>query len=272
MALDREQMIEPAYEVYFNGNKLHPNLKKYITLVEFEESDSEADVARITVSDVDLIFANSVGLTKKMPFRLDMGYKNNLRTMLIGEVSHIEADFGEEGIPQITIGAIDNSNKMTTQKKSRKWKSVKASAVVTQIAREYGFTPVVQTTETTIDEITQEEETDAQLIVKLADDEAFQFYVVPEQNKLYFTERVGQISSTDTVYYNSGDHTVRYFRPNFVEKKKADNTSSTEGDVSDTTGDSVNSTATASNPNGTTQQSTGQYSIDTVNGDLQRVR
>jgi phage protein D len=272
MALARENMIEPQYEVYFNNNKLHPNLKKYITMVEFEESDSEADVARITVSDVDLIFANSVGLVRKMAFRLDMGFKNNLRTMLIGEVSHIEADFGEDGLPIITIGAVDKSNQLTTKKKSRKFKSMKASDIVTQIAREYGFTPVVQATEATIDEVTQEDETDAQLIVKLADDEAYQFYVVPEQNKLFFTERVGQISATDTIHYNSGDHTIRYFRPNFVEKKKAENTSVTEGNVSDSTGDSVSTTATASSTAEKTRQSTGQYTIDTVNGDVQRVR
>ena len=284
MKLPQSKCLEPYYEIYFNNSSkpIDDRLKKYITLVEFEESDSEADLVRITVSDKDLLFSNTVGLTKKMPVRVKMGFKGNLREVMNGTVSHIEADFGEEGIPSLVIGVIDSSNVMATKKKSRKWTKQRASTVVTQIAREYGLTPVVTTTPYVIDEITQEDETDAQLLMRLADDEGFQCYIVPASKKLYFGDRVVDSIAKDTIYYNKGDNTVRYFRPNFVEKNKAENTQSTESDVSDVTGDTINKTATASSNgiaesgsninSGSSSSSSSGYTINPVTGALERVR
>lgn len=281
MRLTQAQMLEPYYELYFNNATvpLHEKLKKYITLIEFEESDSEADVARITVTDIDFVFSNSIQLTKKMPVKLRMGFKNNLRTMINGNVTHIEADFNEEGVPTLVIGVTDSTNVMATKKKSRKWTKQKASTVVAQIAREYGFTPRVTATEAIIDEITQEDETDAQLLMRLAEDEAFQVYIIPDSKILFFGERFTDANATDTIYYKSGDHTVRYFRPNFVEKNKADNTSATEGNVSDQTGNSTNKSVTASSSgssssskSSSSSQSSSQYSIDTVTGGMERER
>ena len=284
MKLPQSKCLEPYYEIYFNNSSkpIDDRLKRYITLVEFEESDSEADLVRITVSDKDLLFSNTVGLTKKMPVRVKMGFKGNLREVMNGTVSHIEADFGEEGIPSLVIGVIDSSNVMATKKKSRKWTKQRASTVVTQIAREYGLTPVVTTTPYVIDEITQEDETDAQLLMRLADDEGFQCYIVPASKKLYFGDRVVDSIAKDTIYYNKGDNTVRYFRPNFVEKNKAENTQSTESDVSDVTGDTINKTATASSNgiaesgsninSGSSSSSSSGYTINPVTGALERVR
>lgn len=284
MKLPQSKCLEPYYEIYFNNSSkpIDDRLKKYITLVEFEESDSEADLVRITVSDKDLLFSNTVGLTKKMPVRVKMGFKGNLREVMNGTVSHIEADFGEEGIPSLVIGVVDSTNVMATKKRSRKWTKQRASTVVAQIAREYGLTPVVTTTPYVIDEITQEDETDAQLLMRLADDEGFQCYIVPASKKLYFGDRVVDSIAKDTIYYNKGDNTVRYFRPNFVEKNKAENTQSTESDVSDVTGDTINKTATASSDgiaesgsninSGSSSSSSGGYTINPVTGALERVR
>ena len=284
MKLPQSKCLEPYYEIYFNNSSkpIDDRLKKYITLVEFEESDSEADLVRITVSDKDLLFSNTVGLTKKMPVRVKMGFKGNLREVMNGTVSHIEADFGEEGIPSLVIGVVDSTNVIATKKRSRKWTKQRASTVVTQIAREYGLTPVVTTTPYVIDEITQEDETDAQLLMRLADDEGFQCYIVPASKKLYFGDRVVDSIAKDTIYYNKGDNTVRYFRPNFVEKNKAENTQSTESDVSDVTGDTINKTATASSNgiaesgsninSGSSSSSSGGYTINPVTGALERVR
>lgn len=225
----------PYYEIYMNGRKMKEDLKKYITEVQVEESDSEADLCRITISDTDKIFINNTELTKKMPIKIVMGHEKHYRVMLDGEVTHIEANFGEDNIPVITIGAIDKSNRMTYTKHSRKWASKKASEIVQQIARSYGFTSIVQTTNEIIEEVVQEEETDAQLISRLADGEAFQWYLVQDRKELYFGSRFYGVTPTDTIHYSSGDYTILSFTPTFVEKnKEIDETSanvSTSGDI-----------------------------------------
>ena len=67
-----------------------------------------------------------------------------------------------------------------------------------------------------------------------------------------------------------------------MEKNKAENTQSTESDVSDVTGDTINKTATASSNgiaesgsninSGSSSSSSGGYTINPVTGALERVR
>ena len=268
MLLSREVMLEPYYEVHINGVKLEDSLKKYITQVEVEESDSEADLGRVTVADKDFIFSNNIELVKKTPIKIFMGHKKKFRLMLDGEITHIEADFGEDGVPYITIGAIDKTNKMTTVKKSRVFKDKAVSDVVRAIAKEYGFKPKVQDTKPIIDQITQEDETDAQFLAKLADDEAFKLYIVTETNELYFGAKISDFKVEKNIHYNSGDSTIISFRPTLVEKNKPDNVKSKESDISDSTGSTVTKETTVSSdkPPAKSQSSGGNAGISTVNG------
>ena len=267
MLLSREVMLEPYYEVHINGVKLGDNLKKYITQVEVEESDSEADLGRVTVADKDFIFSNNMELVKKTPIKIFMGHKKKFRLMLDGEITHIEADFGEDGVPYITIGAIDKTNKMATVKKSRIFKDKTVADVVRAIAKEYGFKPKVQDTGLIIDQITQEDETDAQFLAKLADDEAYKLYIVTETNELYFGAKISDFKVENNIHYNSGDSTIISFRPTLVEKNKSDNVKSKKSDISDTTGSTVTKETTVSSGKPpATSQASGNAGISTVNG------
>lgn len=275
MLLPREVLLEPYYEIHINGVKLGDDLKKYITQVEVEESDSEADLGRVTVADKDFIFSNNIELVKKTPIKIYMGHKKKFRLMLDGEITHIEADFGEDGVPNITIGAIDNTNKMTTKKKSRVFKNKTVADVVRAIAKEYGFKPIVQDTGPIIDQITQEDETDAQFLSKLADDEAYKLYIVTETNELYFGAKIRDFKVEKNIYYNSGDNTIISFRPTLVEKNKPENVESKSSNISDTTGKTVTKKKTASTvskdkPPATSKavggEKAGKVGISTVTG------
>lgn len=246
MLLPREVLLEPYYEIHINGKKLGDDLKKYITQVEVEESDSEADLGRVTVADKDFIFSNNTELVEKTPIKIFMGHKKKFRLMLDGEITHIEADFGEDGVPYITIGAIDKTNKMTYKKKSRVFKNKTVADVVRAIAKEYGFKPVVQDTKPILDQITQENETDAQFLSKLADDEAYKLYIITETNELYFGDKIRDFKVEENIYYNSGDHTIISFRPTLVEKNKPENVKSKSSDISDTTGRTITKKTTVS--------------------------
>ena len=273
MLLPREVLLEPYYEIHINGVKLGDDLKKYITQVEVEESDSEADLGRVTVADKDFIFSNNTELVKKTPIKIYMGHKKKFRLMLDGEITHIEADFGEDGVPYITIGAIDNTNKMTTEKKSRVFKNKTVADVVRAIAKEYGFKPIVQDTEPIIDQITQDNETDAQFLAKLADDEAFKFYIITQTNELYFGDRISNATVKDTINYNSGDSTIISFRPQLIEKNKEEEVKTSNSNISDTTGKTVTTKTSTSSGKPPKQsnssskpKSNSKAGISTVNG------
>lgn len=246
MRLSQEVMLHPFYEVYIDGIRLGDNLKKYITSVEFEESDSEADVARITIADSDFIFSNNVKLAKKVPFKLIMGYVKKHRMMLDGEITHLEVDFGENGVPSIVIGAVNKLNKMTTENKERSWKNSTLADVVSAVAKDYGMKSVVQSVSIAKEtQFTQNNETDAQFLARLANTYALNFYVIPETNTLYFGERLTGITSSAVLQYNYGNCMLRNFRPTLVQKNREEaieTKNETAGDISDKTGKTVTAT------------------------------
>lgn len=247
MVLSRNTMLEPYYEIYLANEKLSSSLKKYIVSVEVEESDTEADVGRISVADIDFKFSNMTKLSENMPVKIYMGHKKNHRLMLKGVISYIEADFGEDGVPYIVIGATDNTSRMTFKTKSRTWKNKKSSEVVKSIAKAYGFKAEVQESLNVIEQITQEEETDAQLISRLAEDEGYIFFYSSDKGTLYWGERFKGLTATDNLYYNSGDHSVITFKPTLVQKNKAELVEEEESSVSDDSGKKV---STKNNGNG----------------------
>lgn len=273
MFLDRDIMANPTYKLEFSGKALDPELKRFITLVEFEESDEEANLARISVTDPDYNFLNATNLTKKMKVKLWMGYEKKMRLVLDGEVSHLEADLGSDGMPTLVIGCVDTSNAMTYTKKSRKWTSKRATDVVRAIAREYGYNTSIPEETTVIDEITQEEETDAQVLKRLADDEGFQLYINSENKTIYFGRRFSNTAIKDYLYYNAKDSTIINFRPTFVEKNKPENVKSKEGNVSDRDGSSVTSNSSAKSNGGSgggSSSSGGEIGIDPITGGIRR--
>ena len=271
MVLSREIMLQPYYEIHLNNVKLTNELKKYITNVEVEESDTEACMGRVTVADVDFKFSNMTQLAEKLPIKIYMGHKKSHRLMLSGEVSYIEADFGEDGVPYITIGAIDMTSKMTAEKKSRTWANKKSSEVVKQIAKEYGLKANVQESLNIIEQITQEEESDAQLVARLAEDEGYVFFYSSDTSTIYWGERFEGLTATENLYYNSGDKSVKTFKPTLVQKNKAQLVEKEESSVSDTTGSTVSS---GSYTDSSYQSSAGAepyYSINTLTGQVNKI-
>src|SRR3712207_368077 len=232
--LEESVYADPYYELYISGSKVDTYYQRFITDIEFEESDTEADLVRITVNDLNFEFSNRFQLTKQNSIKLIMGFKKSNRPMFEGVITHIEADFSSGTCTKV-IGAIDVTNKMSTVKKSRKWKKKKSSEVVGQIAREHGFTPIIEPTSNIIEEITQEDETDGQLLNKLAEDEGYLTYIVPASKKIFFGSRFHGIGGATDIYYNCGDYSIISFKPNFVEKNKKKNTSASGGSVSPNT-------------------------------------
>lgn len=220
MALSNGDCLVPYYDLVINGERVSDYYKQFITQVEFEDSDCEAGLVRVSINDRDFEFSKHFEFNKGVKLSLTMGFEKKNRLMMVGEITHFEASFDENGVQNLIIGAIDKSNSMNSTKKVRSWKDIKRSDVVSAIANEYGFVAVVQDSGEIHEQISQENETDAQFIKKLADDEAFEFYVFPEQKKLYFGDKFNDLKVKDTLYYKSGDCTIRSFSPSLVERNK----------------------------------------------------
>jgi hypothetical protein len=243
MVLDRQTMYKPFYELTIGGKRVDESYKKYITQVEFEDSDTEAGLARIYVVDKGFSFSNNFLLDKETPLKLVMGFETYNRVMLDGKVSHFEADFDDSGTRHLVIGAIDMSGEMDKNKRSRVWENATRSEVVASIASEYGYKASIQDTTEVLEQVSQDNVTDAQLLKSLADEEAYELFIFSDRKELFYGNQFQDIQAKDTLYYDSGDFSIRSFTPSYVEKNKNIPTDDKSSDLSQKSGEDYTNTA-----------------------------
>lgn len=240
MVLSRQISMKPYFSLVFGGKTVSEADKALIVQVQFEDSDVEAGLVRVTINDTDFLFSKTYNLNKKTIVEVDMGYEKFHEVVMRGEITHYEASFDENGIQQLVVGITDKSNRMNTVKKSRTWKNKKKSDVVLDIAREYGLKAIVQDTIEVLEQVSQDNETDASFIRKLADDEAYEFFILPIKHTLFFGNVFDNIAVEDILSYKTGDHSVRFFNPSYIERVKENESTK---DVSDITGATVSGTS-----------------------------
>jgi phage protein D len=118
---------------------------------------------------------------------LGYGDFSRLSTLITGAITEIGTSFSEGGSPELTVAGYDGLFPMTLGKQSRNWKNITDSGVISNLASEYGLVPVIQSTQEQHAQIEQNQESDLELMKKLADRNHFEFYV-STPNKLYFGE------------------------------------------------------------------------------------
>jgi uncharacterized protein len=123
------------------------------------------------------------------PVEVSLGYGDysRLPVMIRGTITEITTSFSEGGTPELSVAGYDNLFPLTLGKRSRPWKKTTDSGVVSAIAKEYGLNTDIQTTTEEHAQIEQNQESDFDLVKKLAERNYFEFYVSPP-NTLRFGE------------------------------------------------------------------------------------
>lgn len=214
----------PYYQLWFGSFLLNSYWMRFITQVSFTDSSDEAGSASIDFIDRDYEFTDYMETVLGIDSEiwLYMGYEDNLRLMLHGKVSDIDYKHGMDGQQAFTINVIDTTYDMNTKCKTRSWKNVRASDVVRLIGEEYGYTCEIQDSEEVQEQISQDNETDIQLLKKLADDEAYELYVLPDENKLLYGKKFRGLVAKGVLNYKKDDFTILETDLTFVEKNTAD--------------------------------------------------
>ena len=197
----------PYYQLWFGSFLLNSYWMRFITQVSFTDSSEEAGSASIDFIDRDYEFTDYMETVLGIDSEiwLYMGYEDNLRLMLHGKVSDIDYKHARDGQQAFTINVIDTTYEMNSECKTREWKNVRASDVVRKIGEEYGYTCEIQDSEEVQEQISQDNETDIQLLKKLADDEGYELYVLPDEMKLLYGKKFRGLVAKGVLNYKKND-------------------------------------------------------------------
>jgi phage protein D len=150
------------------------DLSSRITALRYKDEERKADKLSLTVDNFNLELFDDPAFRKGMQLEVSWGYANNMAPSRICVVQRIV------GATVLTIECLAESILLHRATRSRVFENVRRSDVVRTIAREAGFgDDVLDVEETPIvyPRIAQGGLTDAQLLVRLARREGFEFYV-----------------------------------------------------------------------------------------------
>jgi phage protein D len=128
----------PFYQVTLEGHDITP----WVGSVTVVEDDRQADSVTVTIPDPRLIYADA--LFEGSLVEVDMGYaERNAHAVLIrAVVTKIDVQYPEGGVPTVTLKGEDKSIEMGLVERKRRWRDLRVTDIVREIARPYGFAKV----------------------------------------------------------------------------------------------------------------------------------
>lgn len=185
------------------------DLSDDLTSLTVEEDDEMSDKLTVVVPDPFRVF--SYALQEGMQVEVDLGTIDDHSLVFRGLITKIEADFPDDGVPEVTLVAFDNSIRMCLRKRNRAWVDIDVAGIVAKIAEEYGFNlteidlPFGGNPTYEGNGMRQKEETDWAFLLRLAKEQRCKVFVEASEVGDVFTfksERaIMQAEPTTTLHY-----------------------------------------------------------------------
>ncbi len=148
---ERENFYVPHFELRIAGRKLKYDTVRDVMQVTYHDSIEEIDSFELTINNWDA----QEGAFKYEPpslpeyktlfdpgqkVELSMGYLDNLRLMLVGEITTIEPNYPETGAPTLAVRGLNVLHTFRKQQHTYSWEGKRYS----EIALEIGSSPVTK--------------------------------------------------------------------------------------------------------------------------------
>ena len=161
--------LSEAIAVSINEDLTAPNMFA-IELATWNEQKQEwEDSDRLELGDEVEIF---------------LGYRNNTKKLIVGEITGLEPEFARGEIPRLTIRGYDYSHRLLRGNKTRTFTQKKDSNIVAEIARSHGLSYKGENTGITLDYVLQHNQTDWEFLRDRAHRIGYELFV--KEKTLYF--------------------------------------------------------------------------------------
>lgn len=177
------------------------DLRGRVMAFAYQDGDKKADTVTLTLDNRDLaLFETGDDILGGTMLEVSWGYPGAFsppRTMVVKKIS---------GGETLSVEALALSAQMNMVTKSRQFRGMSRAQVVAQIAAEYGYAGALLDVEETVEQfevITQNAETDAVFVTRLAARERFVFYV--DDTGFHWHKRRLSLAPTHTFTWRGGD-------------------------------------------------------------------
>jgi phage protein D len=161
--------LVPTFKVLINGSELSPQAQADVIEVAVHEDVSVPSMFVLRLKNWDMIrltvtWADDELFAVGNEVEVQMGYVDQVETLLIGEVTGLEPEFHAGEPPMVTVRGYDRRHRLMRGRKTRSFTGVKDSDIASQIANERGLTPDATDTAVTLDYVLQHNQTDMEFL------------------------------------------------------------------------------------------------------------
>jgi phage protein D len=183
------QNLVPTFRVQVNGSDLPPAAAADLISASVEEDvgapamfslrlvNWDMTKLEVTWSDDDLFAAGS-------QVEVQMGYVDDLQTLLVGEITGLEPEFCADDIPMLVVRGYDRRHRLLRGRQTRSFIQMKDSDIARQIAGQAGLSAQVQDSGVILDYVLQHNQTDLEFLGERA--RPIGYEVAVEDKTLHF--------------------------------------------------------------------------------------
>jgi uncharacterized protein len=184
--------LVPTYHVLVNGADLPGEAALDVIAVTVHDDVGVAGMFTLQLANWDMTqlkmtWSDSDLFAVGNAVEIQMGYVDNLESLMVGEITGLEPSFVAGEAPTLTVRGYDRRHRLLRGRKTRTFTQMKDSDIASQIAREAGLTAQAQDTQITLDYILQSNQTDMAFLEERA--RRIGYEVVVEDKTLYYRPR-----------------------------------------------------------------------------------
>lgn len=127
----QETFYVPQFQVYLRGQKLPSNVVEDILQITYKDNVNEIDSFTIEINNWDaqqqkFKYAPPLKEFKEVfdpgaPVELLMGYQDDLRKIMRGQITSLSPNFPESGPPTVTVGALNELHQFRIEQHTHSW-------------------------------------------------------------------------------------------------------------------------------------------------------
>lgn len=181
--------LSPNIRVLIQGQKLSPEAKADLISAKVYEDIEVPSMFTLEFSSWNLAKGKLTWIDDELfdignEVEIQMGYENQLQTVIVGEITGLEPEFERDSPPVLVVRGHDMRHRLLRGTKTKSYAKMKDSEIASQIARARGLSPKVKDTEVKHEYVLQHNQTDWDFLQSRA--QRIGYEVVVDNKTLYF--------------------------------------------------------------------------------------
>lgn len=194
------QYIAPFY-IKINGSDVPAALMDVVQEIEVDQSLFMPWMFQIKIHDDALEWVDHDLFKVGNEVEIEAGTVEDVNAhvrLFKGEITALEADFGEQMLTELVVRGYDRSHRLHREQKTRAFANAKVSDIARRVIAGAGLTADIETTTTVYDHIYQDNQTDFDFLRALATRVGYLFRI--ENGKLTFNKPATTAGSLSLTY------------------------------------------------------------------------